>query len=341
MKRIGAWYLKELKDIKKNNLNVFSTFHCGGGSSMGYKLAGCTVLGGVEIDEKMMSIYRANHNPKYSYKMAIQDFKKIPLKEIPEELKSLDILDGSPPCSVFSTAGKRQKRWGKEFFFREGQELQRLDDLFIHFINIAEKLKPKIVIAENVKGLILGNAKGYVKEIFQEFNKAGYEVQLYLLNAAKMGVPQSRERTFFIARQKKLKLNNLNLEFNEPLVSFLDATKGLTKLKERKKLPPKLIPLWRKTLTGKALSSAHPKGFYFNTCKLNPNLPVPTITAGNYTHSLWNQPYYVTNEELIRLQTFPDDFDFLDQPIQYVTGMSVPPFMVQRLTLSLIKQWNL
>ena len=74
MKKKGTWYLKDLKSIKKNNLNVFSTFHCGGGSSMGYKLAGCNVLGGVEIDKKMMSIYRANNNPKYSYLMAIQVF---------------------------------------------------------------------------------------------------------------------------------------------------------------------------------------------------------------------------------------------------------------------------
>ena len=126
----------------------------------------------------------------------------------------MDILDGSPPCSVFSTAGAREKKWGKEYYFREGQEVQKLDDLFFHFIDTAERLKPKIVIAENVRGLILGNARGYVKEIFLALDKAGYDAQLYLLNAAKMGVPQSRVRTFFIARRKDLKLPKVKLEFN-------------------------------------------------------------------------------------------------------------------------------
>ena len=109
-KKIGAWKLSDLKDIKKNNLNVFSCFHCGGGSSMGYKLAGFNVLGGVEIDKEMMAIYRANHKPKYSYLMGVQEFNK--LFEIPEELKNLDILDGSPPCSTFSMAGNREKKMG-------------------------------------------------------------------------------------------------------------------------------------------------------------------------------------------------------------------------------------
>ena len=160
-KKTGAWYLSEFKDIKKNNLNVFSCFHCGGGSTMGYKLAGFNVLGGIEIDEEMMNIYRANHNPKFSYQMGVQEFNK--LENIPEELKNLDILDGSPPCSTFSMAGKREKKWGKEFKFREGQKYQRLDDLFFHFIHTAKLLQPKIVVAENVKGLIAGNARGYVK----------------------------------------------------------------------------------------------------------------------------------------------------------------------------------
>src|SRR6185503_9599664 len=114
------------------------------------------------------------------------------------EFYNLDILDGSPPCSTFSMAGSREEAWGKEKQFREGQAMQTLDDLFFDFIALANKLKPKVIIAENVKGLIQGNAKGYVKEIYQKFEDTGYNVQLFLLNAATMGVPQRRERVFFI-----------------------------------------------------------------------------------------------------------------------------------------------
>ena len=88
--RTGKWYLKDLDTVKKLNYNVFSCFHCGGGSSMGYKLAGLNVLGGVEIDSKMMHLYRENFNPKHSYLLAIQEFKK--LKNIPKELYNLHVL---------------------------------------------------------------------------------------------------------------------------------------------------------------------------------------------------------------------------------------------------------
>ena len=87
---------------------VFSCFHCGGGSTMGYKLAGCRVLGGVEIDPAMMAVYRANHHPEHSYLMGVGDFVKIPDADLPAELFDLDILDGSPPCSTFSTSGLRE-----------------------------------------------------------------------------------------------------------------------------------------------------------------------------------------------------------------------------------------
>ena len=199
--RIGPWNLTDLSGVKKNGLKVLSTFSCGGGSTMGYKLAGFEVIGCVEIDQEMADIYLKNHNPKYLYRMAIQQFNEIPDEELPKEFFDIDILDGSPPCSTFSMAGSREKKWGESNKFREGQANQILDDLFFHFIETTRKLRPKVVVAENVKGLILGNAKGYVKEIFKGFKAAGYETQLFLLNASKMGVPQRRERTFFIANR--------------------------------------------------------------------------------------------------------------------------------------------
>src|SRR5688572_31817115 len=70
------WNLSDLKDVTKNGLKVFSCFACGGGSTMGYKMSGFEVIGCNEIDPEMMQIYRANHNPKYSYLEPIQEFKK-------------------------------------------------------------------------------------------------------------------------------------------------------------------------------------------------------------------------------------------------------------------------
>ena len=195
------WTLKDA-NFTKDKGTVFSCFACGGGSTMGYKLAGFDVLGCNEIDPKMIECYKANHKPKYAFLEGIQTFKN--RTDLPKELYNLDILDGSPPCSSFSMAGNREKDWGKDKKFREGQAKQVLDTLFFDFIDLAKELQPKVVVAENVKGILLGNAKKYVREIYKQFDKAGYYCQHFLLNASKMGVPQRRERVFFICLRKDL-----------------------------------------------------------------------------------------------------------------------------------------
>ena len=178
------WTLADAK-FTKDKGKVFSCFACGGGSTMGYKLAGFDVLGCNEIDPKMIEAYKANHNPKYAYLEPIQTFKL--RKDLPKELYNLDILDGSPPCSSFSMAGNREKDWGKDKKFREGQAKQTLDTLFFDFIDLAKELKPKVVVAENVSGLMMGSAKEYVKKIYIEFQKAGYQLRIepYLLDSSK------------------------------------------------------------------------------------------------------------------------------------------------------------
>ena len=190
------WTLKDAV-FTKDKGKVFSCFSCGGGSTMGYKLAGFDVLGCNEIDPKMMAAYVENHNPKYSFLEPIQNFKL--RDDLPEELYNLDILDGSPPCSSFSISGNREADWGKEKKFREGQAEQILDTLFFDFIDLAKKLQPKVVVAENVKGLLQGDAKSYVLKIYEDFDAAGYMVKHFLLDSSTMGVPQKRERVFFLA----------------------------------------------------------------------------------------------------------------------------------------------
>lgn len=334
MLKTGPWNLSDLKDIPKNGKTVFSCFHCGGGSTMGYKLSGFDVLGGVEIDPEMMAIYKANHNPKHSYLMGVQDFVKIPNDQLPKELFNLDILDGSPPCSSFSMAGSREDAWGENKKFREGQAVQVLDDLFFEFIKVAEKLKPKIVVAENVKGLILGKAKGYVKQIAQQFDKVGYDVQLFLLNAAFMGVPQRRERTFFVARRKDLSLEKIGLVFKESPISLEVALVGT--MSNGKKLPPSLLSDWNLLRSGK-------KGRYISTSLSDPRRPCSTLTSkattaeGGVMH--WGEPRKFSVSEVVRISSFPDDYNFIKTDAGYLCGMSVPPYMMNRVSNQIYKQW--
>jgi DNA (cytosine-5)-methyltransferase 1 len=337
--KTGPWFIKDLEKIEKNGYKVMSCFHCGGGSSFGYKLSGFEVLGGVEIDPEMMAVYKANHNPKHSFLMGVQEFNKLPREKIPDEFFNLDILDGSPPCSSFSMAGSREKAWGKNKKFREGQAVQVLDDLFFHFIETARILQPKIVVAENVKGLVMGKAKGYVKEIAQMFNHAGYDVQLFLLNAAFMGVPQRRERTFFIAKKKSLKWDKLDLRFDEKPIS---AKAALIDIPNEPKdfLTEARSKLWNLCKEGAYFSSVHPKGSDFQTYKVDRNKVLNTVVssaANGPTH--WSEPRWFSKAEFIRAQSFPEDFDFLKQKPKYICGMSVPPYMMNRISKQIQLQW--
>lgn len=337
----GPWTLADLHAHKigapKNGLKVFSCFHCGGGSSMGYKLAGFNVIGGVEIDPKMMALYQKNvlgPDKSLSFLMPIQDFVRCEMENLPPIMYDLDILDGSPPCSSFSMAGSREKEWGKKKKFREGQAEQVLDDLFFDFIKVANRLKPKVVIAENVKGLIIGKARGYVRDIFKAFESAGYEAQIFLLNASRMGVPQSRERIFFIARRRDLNLNKISFQFDEIPISVRTAISDLPL--DKSTMSERAIYLWRKTTPGNSFAKVN-DGSWFNWVRLHWDRPSSTLLAGcRISHP--QVPRIINTFEAVRLQSFPDDYNFIDEDGRYVCGMSVPPLMMQRVASSVRDQ---
>ncbi|GIO84546.1 cytosine-specific methyltransferase [Paenibacillus faecis] len=337
---VWDWRLSELDRVVQHGRTVFSCFSCGGGSTMGYKLAGYTVLGNVEIDPQMMRIYRRNHHPKHSYLLPIQEFKLLPDDELPTELFGLDILDGSPPCSVFSMAGDREGKWGGEFAFREGQAVQRLDDLFFDFLDVAQKLRPRVVVAENVKGMLVGKARGFVSLVLSRFRKIGYRPQLFLLNSATMGVPQKRERLFFIASRDDLQLPPLQLEFNDPPVLYREVRSG-----EGKALNPEKVTYQRwKRKRPADLSMGHitqrekGKASDFNTIILK-DQKVPNTLASSSWFLRNDEPSRISDVDSIRIQTFPADYDFMDADVSYVCGMSVPPVMMKRISEQIYLQW--
>lgn len=303
---------------------------------MGYKLAGYDVIGNCEIDPRMMAVYKANLNPKYPYLMDVRDF--LNQKSLPDELYSFDILDGSPPCSVFSKAGKREKGWNIEKVFREGQARQRLDDLFFWFIDIAEKLKPKIVIAENVAGLIQGNARGYVHEIIERYEKAGYLTQIFLLNSAVMGVPQKRERVFFISHRKELNYRKLVLDFKEQPIKFAEV-RSETGVKPN---PAVANILNHRNQYDVDLSDINKRMFGKNIGFTSPILHddriANTVTASGDVYRMCDG-MRCSDQDIINMQTFPQDYDFGAEDVKYICGMSVPPVMMAHIADEVYKQW--
>jgi DNA (cytosine-5)-methyltransferase 1 len=301
-----------------------------------------------------MEAYKTNHNPKYAYLEPIQTFKL--RTDLPDELYNLDILDGSPPCSSFSMAGNREKDWGKEKKFREGQAKQVLDNLFFDFIDLAKKLQPKVVIAENVKGLLLGNAKQYVRQIYREFDLAGYYCQHWLLDASKMGVPQKRERVFFIAMRKNLALQfleqqdmftvnpKLNLDFNETGIPFINVKTN--EIDRPFKENTKIVEIFHNRKVGDKDFSCTCGRIYnkpnllFNYNYIYDDNIANTITAKSHDVVFNSEiPRYYNKKETIALATFPEDYNFGKLQPHYMCGMSVPPVMIAQIAKQVYEQW--
>ena len=336
-------------NFTKNKGKVFSCFACGGGSTMGYKLAGFDVLGCNEIDPKMIEAYKVNHKPKYAYLEPIQEFKL--REDLPKELYELDILDGSPPCSSFSMVGNRGEDWGKEKKFREGQAEQVLDTLFFDFIDLAKKLQPKVVIAENVKGLLLGDARSYVSRIYEEFDAAGYIVQHWLFDASTMGVPQKRERVFFVALRKDLAepflepidmftmAPKLKLEFNEKRIFF-----GEIQDCEGRNLSENMTKIWEARQNGdggmlQANVRLTGNQSYFSQQYLYKNKVANTLTSHEDSLVLFDAPKYTSKQEACSIGTYPQDYEFCGQKPHYMIGMSVPPVMTAQIASQVFEQW--
>lgn len=329
------WRLADLAEPADDAPTVFSTFACGGGSSMGYKRAGFRVVGNCEIDPKTAAVYEANLHPPRSYVIDLREFNA--LDNLPDELYDLDVLDGSPPCSTFSMAGSREKAWGIEKKFAEGQEKQRLDDLFFTYLDTVEKLQPKAFVAENVTGLLNGNAKGYVNEIIKGARSLGYSVQLFKLNAAFMGVPQRRERVFFIGN--RMGWPKLRLEFDEPTIVF-----GSVRSAESGATPPPAI--------AKNLSAAKPgenslsttrqrlglKGSFFSYSYCWDNEVAPTVTASDSQLRMYDRTF-LTEQDLRNTSSFPQDYDFGGRDVHFICGMSVPPSMMANIAHEIKEQW--
>lgn len=331
------WTLKDAV-FTKDKGKVFSCFACGGGSTMGYKLAGFDVIGCNEIDPRMNKVYVANHHPRFNFLEGIQTFKL--RNDLPKELYQLDILDGSPPCSSFSMAGAREDGWGKEKHFREGQAEQVLDTLFFDFIDLAKELQPKVVIAENVKGLTLGEAKKYMTRIYKEFDLAGYEVCNYLLNGAKMGLPQRRERVFFLAIRKDLK-QYVPTEglFNDVCCDMFFNEKPITCRECEFEMGDEIKGCYREDYDRMQRGEEHK---YLQCSLVDIDEVHPTILGGYRDKASpmpkWS-PNWLSPHDICKVSSFPQDYDFGKEKPQYICGMSVPPVMMAQVASRVYEQW--
>lgn len=187
------------ESANKKRFTVISTFSGGGGSSIGYKLAGGDVLLANEFVETASNTYKANFPDT---PVLCGDIKTLNgsdfLTAANLKVGELDVLDGSPPCSAFSTAGKKSKGWNKEKKYSDDKIVTNIEDLFFEFLRVANEIKPKIIIAENVEGIQFAESRKKFNHILNTFSSIGYTSTFETINARDFGVAQNRPRTIFV-----------------------------------------------------------------------------------------------------------------------------------------------
>lgn len=302
---------------------------------MGYAMSGCKVVAANDIDPRVSAAYKANLDTPRHVVAPVNQF----FEHISDLAGNIDILDGSPPCSTFSMAGSREDAWMKDKKFSEGQASQVLSELFFEFLDLGKKLQPKVIVAENVKGMLLGKAKGYCALIFKELRAMGYEPQLFLLDASSCGVPQKRERVFFVARKKALGWKDLTMNVSQRIVSTREALAAADNtLDPSCQLSPSASVFYHMIPFAGSGASAR-EGSFFNISKPHPMKPCTTLNSQNKTlHP--TERRFLSVEEWRMVGSFPRDYKF-ESPTygKYLMGMSVPPLMAHCVSKNIVEQW--
>ena len=349
----------------QNKFNVISTFAGGGGSSTGYRLAGGKILCINEFVKEARNTYAENYP---NTPILPDDIKELTGQELLDAANigvgEVDILDGSPPCSAFSMAGSvvrgggHKDGYGKTKIYSDGKKVSNIEDLFFEFLRVADYIKPKVIIAENVAGLTMGEAKEYYNKITNTFEKIGYDVSSKVLDSSHYGVPQTRKRLIFIAVREDVTsaigLTFMNIagifpeKFSDAitcgdafsdLVYDKDEIEHLTErfTKGRHYETASKMPLDpEKVLTG---CDYHPKGHHFNMKRISRHKPSPTITAsGGCIH--WTEMRRLALCETQRIMSLPDDFKLTGKWEQKSErmGRMVPPLMMKAIASAIYER---
>lgn len=310
----AAWEL-HLAPRAANAPTVISTFAGGGGSSLGYSMAGFKELLAVEWDNNAVETFKLNFPDVPVYhgdisKLSVDEvFKLTGLKE-----GQLDVFDGSPPCQGFSTAGKREMSDSRNMLFRE-------------YVRLLRGLKPKVFVMENVSGMVKGKMKLIFAEIMRELKASGYKVSARLMNAMYFNVPQSRQRMIFIGVRDDLGIQPSHPDCKRQPVTVADAWQGLSVKNDAPTLSAHTASIWQRTLPGCGVG-------YQSSIKLSFKEPSPTIrkdaSYGGLFHPSECRP--INTAERKRLASFPDKFQFIDwgSCCQRI-GNSVPPLFMKAI----------
>lgn len=335
-----------MKELMKRKYKVIDCFCGAGGLSQGFEEAGFDILYAFDLDHAAINTYRHNHHER-AYVRDIYSVSKSSIEEdLGHELGEIDVVIGGPPCQGFSIQ-------------RRGADQDPRNNLVLEYIRLILDIKPKFFVMENVSGLLSPRGMPYLNELIERCGEAGYFIQKAKLSASDFGVPQNRKRVFIVGE----KLTDSLAKFSFPVGSCSSVrtvreaiydlmNKRETDIPNHKadKLSAINVERIRAIKEGEGRDSL-PEHLQLNCHKNNVthrhldvygrmswDKPSPTITArfDSFSRGRFGHPQLdrtITLREGARLQTFPDDFEFLGNKVEVAKqiGNAVPPLLATEI----------
>ena len=334
--------------------NKIIDLFCGcGGLSKGFEMAGFDSVLAIDFWNDAVVTYNNNRENRVAICDDVSTISNEYLDSFLANNKIVGIV-GGPPCQGYSTVGKRDINDDRNY-------------LYLQYCRIVEKVQPDFFVLENVKGLLTLNGGAFKEDIINRFSKLGYNVEYKILNAANYGVPQNRNRVFFVGLkdkdfkfpkefskkvttseaisdlakyedkyssapksdfQKEMRANNNILKNNEFTTHSEQTVSVISKIPDGGKIKDLPEEYWNIRKYNKAFQ------------RMNSNSQSNTIDTGhrNYFHYIENR--IPTVRESARIQSFPDDFIFYgSRTSQYKqVGNAVPPLLAYAIALEIKKQ---
>lgn len=329
-------------------------FSGAGGFSCGLEMAGHECVLGVDFYKDAIETFKANHKNAKTYCGDIKLLDSDKLKKL-ININEVDLIVGGPPCQGMSTVGK-------------GLVNDERNQLFREFVRIVSEVKPKIIILENVTGMMAKKNLVIKDAIIEEFSKLGYNMDVKVLSASDYGVPEKRQRTIFIGvlNGKPIfpnpthgnKLNpfkTVQEAFDEIPNDALNHEKNKVQLTNEMDIERlKCIPAGKGIRYQKDELMYLPQHLRFNIDweslkenrfrqtklqRLPLDAPSPTILTQKTTYYHPIEPRYLTAREAAQCQSFPLNFEFkgsLNSQFKQI-GNAVPPLLAKALGKAISK----